>query len=207
MANNVFVSFRYSDGYKYKEELMELFNQSDDTIDYSEDEDRSNMTDATIQAYLYKKLKRSSVTIVLLTPNAINHQKSWNGYYNDWIYDEIRYSLEDRVNNKTNGLIAVYVPEAEELILERTTHICDICKEKTSVHIIKSFDNLVRKNMMNVKEIYKKNKCLNIYDSDYDSYCSLVSYEEFKNDFARYIRIADEKRKEVYKYDLKVRMQ
>lgn len=206
MANNVFVSFRYSDGNKYKEELMELFDQSNDTIDYSEDEDRSNMTDDTIQAYLYKKIKRSSVTIVLLTPNAINHQKTWNGIYDDWIYDEIRYSLEDRVNNKTNGLIAVYVPEAEELILEKTTHTCDICKEQTSVNIIKSFDNLVRKNMMNVKEIYKKNKCFNIYDSDYDSYCSLVSYEEFKHNFSRYIRIADEKRQEVYKYDLKVRM-
>ena len=55
------------------------------------------------------------------------------------MYDEIRYSLEDRENNRTNGLIAVYTPEAKAYLIEES-------KEST---IVNDVDNLFRKNMMN----------------------------------------------------------
>ena len=117
MAKNVFISFRFSDGNRYKEYLSGLFDKYSDTIDYSEDVDRSRMSDVTIKQYLYGKLRRSSVTIVLLTPSAVNHKKNWMGNYDDWMYDEIRYSLESREGNRTNGLIAVYTPEATDLLI------------------------------------------------------------------------------------------
>ena len=66
VARNVFISFRYSDGHKYKDELSKLFDGSDDTVDFSEDEDRSQMSEDSIRQFLYGKLKRSSVTIILL---------------------------------------------------------------------------------------------------------------------------------------------
>ena len=66
MANNVFISFRFADGYKYKDSLSNLFDGNNDTVDFSEDQDRSQMSEETIRRYLYSKLKRSSVTIVLL---------------------------------------------------------------------------------------------------------------------------------------------
>ena len=53
MARNVFISFRYSDGHEYKDELASLFNDSDDTVDYSEDEDRSHMSEDSIRKFLY----------------------------------------------------------------------------------------------------------------------------------------------------------
>lgn len=211
MARNVFISFRYSDGIDYKEELTGLFDEDEDTVDFSEDEDRSQMSDETIRDFLYKKLRRSSVTIVLLTPKAIEYNKGlrinqttsgFETYYDDWIYDEVRYSLEDRENNSTNGLVAVYVPEAEDMLFTRATHICSVCKEESEVLSINNFNNLVRKNMMNVKTEYKKRKCSGIYDTNYDSYCSLISYEEFKKDFYHYIDLAAQKRKELYKYDI-----
>lgn len=207
MAKNVFISFRFSDGYKYKEELAKLFSESEDTVDFSEDEDRSGLSDDTIKRYLYDKLSRSSITIVILTPQAVNHRKNAWGKYDDWMYDEIRYSLEDRGYNRTNGLIAVYVPEAEQYIMNKTTHQCEICKKASTVDNIYPFDNLVYKNLTNVKAGYKKNKCSNIYDANYDSYCSLISYEEFKKNFSEYISIASEKREEKYKYNIKVHMQ
>ncbi len=120
MASNVFISFRFSDGHAYKEDLARRFDRYSDTVDYSEDVDRSYMSDPTIQSYLYKKLKKSSVTIVLLTPNAINHKKDYFGRYSDWMYDEIRYSLENREWNRTNGLIAIYTSEAEKFLIEHT---------------------------------------------------------------------------------------
>ena len=60
------------------------------------------MSEDTIQEYLYDKLKDTSVTIVILTPDAVSYRKNWLGNYDDWLYDELRYSLEDRNNNRTN---------------------------------------------------------------------------------------------------------
>lgn len=66
MARKVFISFRYSDGHLYKEELVKKFNNYDDIINCSEEVNRSNMSEETIKKYLYDKLKNTSVTIVFI---------------------------------------------------------------------------------------------------------------------------------------------
>lgn len=199
MARNVFISFRYSDGKEYKNYLSSLFDDRNDTVDYSEDINRSQMSESTIQKYLYGKLRRSSVTIVLITPLAVNHKKDLFGlYYDDWMYDEIRYSLENREGNRSNGLIAVYTPEAEKLLMHK--------ENDSSTLIIHDVDNLFRKNMMNVKSIYKKNPKPDYYDSDYDSYCSLIPIKRFSNNVGSYINMAVEKRNAIYKYDITKRL-
>lgn len=192
MANNIFISFRYADGSNYKKELANLFDEYYDTVDYSEDEDRSNMSEETIRNYLYKKLRRSSVTIILLTPLAVNHKKNFNGKYDDWMYDEIRYSLEDRENNRTNGIVAVYTPEASNMLVK---------KGEDSTTIL-NVDNLFRKNMMNVKPAYKRNPKQGIYDANYDSYCSLIEYSLFIKNPGKYIDIALEKRSIKERYNI-----
>lgn len=202
MARNVFISFRFSDGHRYKEELSNCFDMNEDTVDYSEDEDRSGMTDDTIKKYLYKKLKRSSITIALITPEAVNYNRKDSGEIDDWIYDEIRYSLENRERNPINGLIGVYVPEAEEYLFIKQKHICNVCKKHSEVLNIKNFTNLVRRNMMNILPEYKINKCPGVYDGDYDSYCSLVSYKDFLKEPDKYIEIASRKRDIIYKYKI-----
>ena len=68
MATKVFISFRFSDGKKIKDELVDLFDGSTEVINRSEDKDRSQMSEETIQDY-------TSVTIVLLTPEAISYKK------------------------------------------------------------------------------------------------------------------------------------
>lgn len=199
MARNVFISFRFSVGHRYKEMLANRFDAFCDTIDCSEDQDRSRFSEATIKNYLYGKLRRSSVTIVLLTPSAIDHRKDLWGRYDDWMYDEIRYSLENRENNRTNGLIAVYTPEAEPYIIERHPN--------SQVLTIRDVDNLFRKNMMNVKSEYKKNPTPNVYDADFDSYCSLVPFDTFTSNIGKYIDLAIEKRDAIYKYIIRTRLQ
>ena len=202
MARKVFISFRYSDGNKYKDELVDLFDESTEIIDVSEDVDRSDMTDDTIRKHLYKKLGNSSVTIIIVTPEAVNHNK-WLGVYNDWMHDEIRYSLEDREGNRCNGLIAVYTDDAEHLLITKRTHICDKCRVKSTVNRLRDVNNLFRKNMCNIKPEYKKNECVGIYDGNYDSYCSLISWDDFVNNYKKYIDIAAEKREKVDEYKLK----
>ena len=128
---------------------------------------------------------------------AINHKHDWFGGYDDWMYDEIRYSLENRDYNKTNGLVAVYTPEVEEEIIARNAN---------GTISVKEVDNLFRKNMMNVKPQYKKNPSSNIYDRDYDSYCSLISWNDFTSNLGKYIDISCKKREELYKYNIVKRL-
>ncbi len=198
MQRKVFVSFRFNDGHLYKEKLCEVLSKSNNLIDCSEDKDRSKLSEPVIRDYLYSKLRQTSVTIILLTPDAIKHKKNIFGKIDDWMYDEIRYSLEDRQNNRTNGLVAVYTPEAEKLLI---TH--DYENNAISVAEV---ENLFRKNMMNIKNEYKHNQRYGMYDTDYDSYCSLISFNSFINNPERYINIAEEKRDRTNEYEIKRRL-
>jgi len=206
MATNVFVSFRFSDGEDLKEELVELFDSSTEVINRSEDEDRSEMTKETIRKYLYEKLKSTSVTIIILTPEAVDYRKNWLGEYDDWLYDELRYSLEDRLENRTNGAIALYTDDSKDKIMKSSTHTCNVCNKETSSTTILQFDNLVRKNMMNVKSDYKVEPCEELYNREKDSYISLVHFEDFKKDYKNYIEAAKAKRDRKNEFDLVKRM-
>lgn len=206
MVTKVFISFRFSDGKEIKDELVDLFDESTEVINRSEDVDRSQMSDEYIQDYLYEKLKETSVTIVLLTPKAVDYNKNFWGEYDDWLYDELRYSLEDRTNNRTNGVVAVYTDDARDMILESSSHYCSFCQQTKSCRTLKSFDNLARKNMLNIKPSYKKNPCNDLYDDSHDSYISLVSLEDFKRDYTKHISNAKEKRDRLDEFEIKKRM-
>lgn len=206
MATKVFISFRFSDGKMIKDELVDLFDESTEVINRSEDVDRSQMREDTIQEYLYERLKDTSVTIVLLTPEAVSYRKNCIGNYDDWLYDELRYSLEDRRNNRTNGVVAVYTDDAKDKLISESTHSCSQCQKTQSCRSLKNFDNLIRKNMVNIKNNYKKNPCDNLYDGEQDSYISLVSLEEFKQDYTKYIDNAKEKRDRLNEFNIYKRM-
>ena len=100
MAKNVFISFRFSDGNEYKEELSKIFEDEEYVVDYSEDEDRSEMCEETIKKYLYSKLKEISVIIVILTPEAKKKKKDCDGNYDDWLYDDDEEYEEDESLHK-----------------------------------------------------------------------------------------------------------
>lgn len=206
MGTNVFISFRYSDGATLKNELESIFDSSTDVISRSENVDRSEMSDETIRDYLYKKLKQTSVTIVLLTPKAVNYKKNIFGDYDDWLYDELRYSLEDRYENKTNGVVAVYTDKSEYDLYKDSTHTCDTCNETRTCRTILNFNNLVRKNVLNIKEYYKSESCKGLYDSTKDSYISMVHIDEFKKNPSKYVEEAKEKRDRINQFEISKKM-
>ncbi|MDU8969698.1 MAG: molecular chaperone Tir [Lacticaseibacillus rhamnosus] len=193
MANKVFISFRFSDGNDIKEKLVEKFDNLDYTISKSEVEDRSSMSESTIQSYLYAKLRDTSITVVLLTPEAVDHHRDGYGKMDDWMYDEIRYSLADRSQNRTNAMLAVYTTDAKAKV---------IVKEESNVTTIASFDNLVRRNMFNVKSSKKVNPTPNLYDSLEDQYISLISLESFLENPSYYIDNALSKRDRIVDFEL-----
>ena len=205
VKRKVFVSFRFNDGNKIKDKLVDFLEERDLVIDKSEDVDRREMSEETIQKYLFDKLKDSSITLVLLTPEAVNYSRKPNGDIDDWLYDELRYSLYNRDGNPINGAIALYTPQTENIIIQKSTHRCDKCNKDTTVSIITNFDNLVKDNMMNVKPKFKMNQCDNIFDSDYDSYISLVKLEDFYNQPEKYLEITTSKRKDSENYTIHVR--
>ena len=51
MSHRVFISFRFSDGEKYKKELSDIFDDSTKIINCSENEDRSKLSDETIKQF------------------------------------------------------------------------------------------------------------------------------------------------------------
>ena len=185
MANKVFISFRFSDGNEIKEALVNKFEKLDYIINKSENENRSEMSDETIQKYLYDKLKDTSLTVVLITPQAVEHNLDYLGNIDDWMYDEIRYSLEDRMGNRTNAMIMVYTEDAKDLV---------IADQNTDVTVVSNFFNLARKNMMNVKSDKKLEPRHGLYNSLEDSYVSLVSYDLFLEDPKKYTDNAISKR-------------
>ena len=206
MGRNVFVSFRFSDGNEYKKIICEALEKNKNTVDFSEDKDRSGMQDSTIQEYLYRKLKEVSVVIILVTPNSLIYKTNWLGQYDDWCYDEVRYALENRFDNTTKGLVAVYVPEVENQLITKSIHKCSVCGKESTVSLIKDYENLFRKNMMNIKPEYKTNKCDDIYDSLLDSYCSLVSLDDFLSNIDNYIENAVEKKENKHMFNLHKRL-
>ena len=198
MSRKVFVSFRYHDGHKYKETLDRVFDESTKIINCSEDVNRSQLSEESIKRYLYNKLSDTSVTVIIITPEAVNYRKNiWTGAYDDWIYDEVRYSLEDRVGNRTNGLVAVYTEEAKSLLMNI---------EPSGRKTIHRFDNLVYENMMNIKPQYKLNSEAGVFDARWDSYCSLVSWNDFISNYGRYIDDAARKRDIIDHYKITKRM-
>lgn len=201
----VFVSFRFKDANKIKDKLVEFLEEKNLIIDKSEDIDRREMSEETIQKYLYEKLKDTSITIVLLTPNAVNYSRNQYNDIDDWLYDELRYSLYNRNGNPINGVIALYTPQTENMLIQKNVHICDRCNEETNIDTVLVFDNLVRDNMMNIKGKYKTYQCDNVFDSDFDSYISLVKLEDFYNNPEKYLEIATNKRKNSEQYTIRVR--
>ncbi|MGR6005673.1 hypothetical protein ACT7CR_06920 [Bacillus paranthracis] len=122
------------------------------------------------------------------------------------LYDELKYSLEDRNENRTNGVVAVYTNESKGLILSKSSHTCSVCNQESNCGVILDFDNLVRKNVLNVKTTYKSNPPNNLFDEDKGSYISLVNIDDFKKDYVKYIEAAKEKRDRKDEFELVKKM-
>ena len=200
MAKKVFISFRFSDGNSYKTKLANKFESLKYTIDKSETGDHSNKTEDQIWEILKPKLKDTSLTVVILSPKAIKYHKTHNSngkfVIDDWLYDELRYSLEDRESNRTNGVIALYTPNAKDNLIDDTDGSVTI----------KEFNNLVRKNMFNVKDEYKYCPDEGKYNREKDHYISLYAFDTFMDNPQKYIDSAIEKRNRKEQFNLVKRM-
>ena len=196
----IFISFSYTDRNKQiKENLAGVLEEEGLIIDKSEREDKSQHTDETIWKHLEKRIKGSTITIVLLTKDLFEENKhkldySPKGFLDSgWIYNEISASLRNWNENKINGIIAVYESDAETYIQQRVISSCLHCNGCYTTSIVLSAE-IIKKNKFNINPNFKTNKNCEQFSLEKDSFISLVSLEDFKKEPSRYIKIALEKR-------------
>ena len=217
IPKKIFVSYKYSDIVEGREED---FNFRDDIIDRlgsrsfkhkgedGESFDLSDYTDDEIRAKIFPDIKHSSITIVLISPNA-NKSK--------WIPWEVSLSLRERIyenlQKKTrNGIIGIYVPLNDKLIPENggkynfyyRTNNCG-----TRTHFTDKLPKIIKDNTFNLKNgSYECSLgcCSNVYSNDEGSYIELVTYDNFVNNMDYYLESAWNRRNNFEKYETRINL-
>jgi hypothetical protein len=218
IPKKVFVSYKYSDvvegrenTFNYRDELIKKLG--DDGLRHKgEDEESFDMEDFSDDE-IYQKIapyiKKSSITVVLITPNA-KHSK--------WIPWEISLSLRERVykeeqNMTRNGLIGVYLPLDKNLnpVENGTDYSYYINKKScgTTTHFTDKFPKMIQDNTFNLKNGDHKcdNGCCDkVYDSSTGSYMQLIKWEDFISDMKIYIDKAWKRRNNFNNYECRVNL-
>lgn len=197
---NTFISFSYEDkNLPLIDEIKGILKEKGIAVDYSEKVDRSNCKDETIWKHLEKRIKGSSVTIIILTKDLFEENthkldyKKGSFWESGWIYKEISASLRNWNENNINGIIAVYEPESETYVKSNNKSTCTCCLNE-NVTTIKLSREIIKTNMFNINKKNKTNKNCDYYDSKNDHFISLISLKKFKNNPAKYIDNAIDKR-------------
>lgn len=205
MGRKIFVSYKHADnevaalGWNtwttaadYLTQVQTLLGEENIYKGEQPDEDISNMSDDTIAEHLKKKIRDSSVTIILVSKNM---KEFWKAEKDQWIPWEISYSLKeiqrDGVVSKTNAMLSVILPDKMgryEYMKYRMGYNCG--------HTTWSYEHvfeIIWKNMFNKKEpderqcIYCNKKVR--YEKD-PHYIANVKWCDFRNDPQRYIDVA-----------------
>lgn len=200
---NIFISFPYDETKYLKEKIKNLL--SDFTIDYSEKEDRSDTTNENIWNKLYKRIKGSSITIVIHDPSLVNfkkkakydsnsYDKSERFHNSGWIYKEIVASLRSSQNNQINGIIYL-IPDKyyKEIVSFDINHCRSIDSSK--------IPEIISKNRFNHKKSYKLNSSICCEDS----YIDIIKESDFFNNSKKYIdEVYDKRTKQIKNEEYKI---
>ena len=217
MGRKIFTSYKYGDEgvlgnnkdvRDYVTELQNLLDEEEHiNKGETDDTDLSELEDDTIRQKLADRMFDSTVTIVIISPNMKEANKSER---NQWIPWEISYSLQTRHRKKNvsnpNAVLAVVLPDVngsyEYYIKE---NICPDCNARTLKRGI--LFPILKKNMFNLdpKKIQHSN-CLNhnsrVPYSESAHYIESVKWDDFKADPNEYIENALKRQRNLNDYTL-----
>src|SRR5690554_1602517 len=217
LPKKVFVSYKYSDVVEGRENE---FNFRDGLIDIlgdrgllhkGEDDESLDLSDYNESQIIDKiapYIKNSSITVVLITPNAKESK---------WIPWEISMSLRERTYKyerkmTRNGVIGIYLPLNTQNIPDycgsydfyREIRPCGTRLNYTDIlpEIIE--DN--RLNLINGSYICSQGCCENVYSSEEGSYIELVEWHDFVANMNKYIERAWNRSEHFENYDTRIRL-
>ena len=203
MGKKIFVSYKYADkdirkitrDYFHTDTVRDYVNKLEDLIGKndiykgeSDNNDLSQLTDDSIWNELKEKIFDSSITIVLISPNM---KTLWKDEKNQWIPQEISYSLKEITHNgnrksKSNALIYVILPnQANSYNYFENNYYWNTVSYRYSV----IFD-IMRNNLNNYR-----------YD-DSISYAVIVKWDTFIKNYSFYIELAVQKQEHIKSYNI-----
>lgn len=222
MGHKIFISYKYSDTsvkhlertpwYEstkvrhYVDELQDKLEE-DDHINKGEldGEDLSNFKDSTVESKLRNKIFDSSITIVLISPNMKELNKSED---EQWIPWEVSYSLRETTRNdrtsRRNGILAVVLPDINggyDYMLE--PKMC--CQSGCTLWHTNKLFKVLRANMFN--QIEKTYSNCNIGDNVYRGYVSyihMVRWDSFINNISFWINEVKKIQDKKDEYDIHI---
>jgi len=217
IPKKVFVSYKYSDVVEGREDK---FNFRDELIDKlggegfrhkGEDDESFDLSDYNREQIVSKiapDIKNSSLTIVLITPNA---------KYSKWIPWEISLSLRERTyetekNMTRNGIIGLYLPLNRFGIPELGgSYDFYISKQScgTTTHHTNKFPKMIEDNTFNLKNGFHKcsQGCHDkVYDSYEGSFIELIKWDDFINDIDSCIERAWNRRNNFENYNPRINL-
>jgi len=215
LPKKVFISYKYSDVVEGRENI---FNFRDDLIkrlglrglvhkgEDKESFDLHNYSEQQIIAKIAPYVKKSSITVVLISPNA---KKS------KWIPWEISMSLRQRVykyeqNMTRNGIIGVYLPLNANLVPSKNGdysfyHTSNQYGEIT--HHTNKFPKMIKDNSFNlINGAYPSSSGdgSSVYSAIEGSYIELVDWNNFISNIDMYIERAWDRRNKFDKYNIRI---
>lgn len=218
MWNKIFVSYKFGDSnvqkiansswlYTTVRDYVDLLenNLLDDHIYKWEgnDEDLSHLTDDVIKEKLKTRMRDSSITIVLVSPK----MKEDKDETLQRIPREISYSLKETTfegrTNKTNGMLAVVLPDfngSYDYAVTKHCATCNLIIRKTNTYF-----EILWRNMFNKKESnsYLTTCCQNhAHHWDSHSYIYPIKWLDFISDPNSYIAHASALRESSHEYDI-----
>ena len=233
MGRKIFVSYKYADSnVRQFNDLSNLFRERDTVRSYvdvletylkcnsehiykgeSDGEDLSQLSDATIKDKLYSRICDSTITIVMLSPNM---KEEYILQKNQWIPQEISYSLREQsrtnssgqmVTSNTNAILAIIVPDRNNSYSYFYNH-CSMCNSNCIVYNTGWLFPIIRENTFNIKNPESEpcsSKNSTIYHGE-ASYIVYVKWEDFKGNEERHIQKALDLQSEKDKYTIHIQL-
>ena len=152
----------------------------------AKDEDNSKLKDEEIWKMLKSKIRESSLTIVLISPNMKSHNVKDN---EQWIAREVKYSLSN-CKKRTNAMIGVILPNKRGLY--------NYCFDSYLQVKTGFFFEILEKNLFNRQDAIES------VDIN-EPYIELVKWDEFLLNISTYIQLAYYRQNNLEKYNIKYR--
>lgn len=220
-GKKIFVSYKYADDCvknlgNNRSTVRDYVDKFENRVDSStniykgesDNEDLSGLTDDVIWEKLRDRIYDSSVTIVFISPNMKEEDKSDKS---QWIPWEVSYSLKETsrkdkngtsVTSKTNAMLAVILPDENDdysYYLEEN----DCCLSYCVTHKTGKLFQILRDNKFNLKQP-RQSHCDNgdvVWQGDC-SYIEAVKWCDFIADYNKYIDRALKRQNNIDDYDI-----